>query len=104
MTSLRAMARDIVRADRSHQDNPATEIPIADTEKPAANVRMQFLTQGGATVNVTGSDVYGSEDNRWTCLGCDDGSDRFSSGRYLHSARDAANTHATNCRSLPKPA
>ena len=102
------------------------ENPMA-TETPATgNVLMRFLTQGGATVelhthayrthyNGLGhwtaelSDVTGSN---WRCLGCDTrgriGFQGYGSSEYGYSeteadkARDEANKHAGECRSMPK--
>lgn len=71
--------------------------------KTESDVLMRFLTQGGATVVVTGSGHYAAEDNRWKCLGCDQGADRYSTGRYIGIARDDANRHAGKCRAMPKP-
>jgi len=85
---------------RRREDTPMTE-----TTAPAeasSDVLMRFATQGGATVIVTGSGRYAAEDHYWKCLGCNDGS-RPAGGRYDWWARDAANEHATNCRSMPKP-
>ncbi|MFE1949904.1 hypothetical protein ACFW9D_05480 [Streptomyces sp. NPDC059524] len=80
--------------------------------KPQPDVLMRFLTQGGAEVHVTRNGTYtqhgfngrswNEQRNRWTCHGCDKGSDPYD--RYPpNTIRDAANTHAQNCRSMPKP-
>lgn len=80
----------------------------ADTATPAAaqdqdNVLMRFLTQGGAEVHVTGSGSYGAEGCRWKCLGCGDTDRNRAVARYDWDARSKANTHATDCRAMPKP-
>ncbi|ARX81546.1 hypothetical protein SMD44_00944 [Streptomyces alboflavus] len=72
-----------------------------EPDKTGPNVLMRFLTQGGAIVVVTGSGLYGLEDNHWKCLGCDDTDNVI--GRYDWDARDKANDHATHCRAMPKP-
>jgi hypothetical protein len=83
---------------REDTSMPETTITPAATEP---NVLMRFLTQGGATVIVTGSGDYGSEDNRWKCLGCNDKDSGI--GNWEWRARDAANAHAEKCRAMPKP-
>ncbi|MDX2800104.1 hypothetical protein [Streptomyces scabiei] len=86
---------------RPKQHTPeAPALAVAQPEKPADNVLMRFLTQGGAQVHVTGSGSY-VEDNNWKCLGCNDGS--RGSGRHHWLAREAANAHASACRSMPQP-
>ncbi|MBZ6290378.1 hypothetical protein KVH30_02170 [Streptomyces olivaceus] len=65
-----------------------------------SNVLMRFLTQGGATVIVTGSGNYGAEDNHWMCLGCNETDNGI--GRWDWDARDQANGHASTCRAMPK--
>ncbi|MEG8275749.1 hypothetical protein [Streptomyces sp. AHA2] len=83
------------------KDNPMAETVTA-TEKPANDVLMRFLTQGGAEVHVTGSGRYGAEDHHWMCLGCSETDNGI--GRWDWDARQQANGHATNCRAMPKPA
>jgi hypothetical protein len=85
-------------------------MPDTTTDKPASDVVMQFLTRGGATVQVTKehrttfwdkANPTGTE-ARYPihCLGCDYGDDNWSSVVY---ARSDANQHATDCRAMPKP-
>lgn len=62
---------------------------------PAESVLMRFATQGGAEVHVIDKYNYPVR-----CLGCDYKRDSVSSIVY---ARDFANDHATECRSMPKP-
>ena len=66
-------------------------------------ILMRFLTQGGATVIVTGSGRYGAEDCRWKCLGCGDTDRNRAVARYDWDARNKANDHATDCRAMSKP-
>lgn len=82
--------------------NTTDQIP-AETNKPDSNVLMRFLTQGGATVIVTGSGHYGAEDCKWKCLGCGDADSNRAVARWAWDARDKANDHATGCRAMPKP-
>lgn len=63
------------------------------------NAVMRFLTQGGATVTVTGSGRH-SENHHWKCLGCGDTDNGI--GRYDWDARNEANAHAVNFRCMPK--
>ena len=98
---------------RRREDTAMTATATAtETPTPVDNVLMRFLTQGGAQVHITHAGtftqksfsgaVWGEQDHRWTCLGCGQGS-----GRHDHYSpseiRNAANDHATECRSMPKP-
>jgi hypothetical protein len=66
-----------------------------------SEVRMRFVTLGGATVVVTRHpDHPAQRDHRWQCKGCLRGSDTA----WLLSeddARSQANGHAGHCRSMP---
>ncbi|MFD7705653.1 hypothetical protein [Streptomyces sp. NPDC059786] len=84
------------RFRRKETAMPETAAPT----KTEPNILMRFLTQGGATVVVTGSGRY-VEDNGWRCLGCG-GSDN-GVGWGLGRVRDQANAHAKDCQSMPKP-
>lgn len=83
------------------QEPTVTEQP---TQMPYATV-MQFLTLGGASVDVyTVPNETGDRDNYcWECRGCDASDSYLASGASLHCARTAANGHASNCRSMPRP-
>ena len=94
------------------QDTPTPDI-TDQPQQDASSTVMRFLTQGGAQVHITHAGtftqtsfsgaVWGEKDHRWTCLGCGKGSGRHD--RYSpDEIRDAANEHATECRSMPKPA
>jgi hypothetical protein len=104
------------------QDSPGAQA--------ATSVVMQFLTQGGATVELrrqtrTVNYQYGSpgfllgngqtrvsNGFNWRCLGCNaiGGGGRYGLGdnhfdEYApEKSRDEANEHATRCRALPRPA
>jgi hypothetical protein len=113
-----------------------TPVDTAETiEQPTgqmatSNIAMQFLTQGGARVEIrnhrfstrylpTGRPYVGDEAHdvdgfTWKCLGCDadgktDGNRAvfWDYGRYLPGERDDArrdaNQHADKCRAMPKP-
>jgi S-adenosylhomocysteine hydrolase len=83
------------------KDTPALDDTAA--QNADSDVLMRFLTQGGAQVHVTGSGRYGTQDHHWTCRGCDNTSHN-GIALYDWQARDEANTHATDCRAMPKPA
>jgi hypothetical protein len=106
-------------------DTTTTQTPTPQT----SDVVMQFLTQGGATVELhqqtrTVNWQYGqpgyligngetrvSNGYNWRCLGCDSigGGGRYGMGArhfdegQLPECRDEANAHATTCRAMPKP-
>lgn len=111
---------------------PRKETPMTTTtttDKPANDVLMRFLTQGGATVELhrqdqrvrtlPGSSVQLmpngetriSHGFNWHCLGCDaiGGGGRYGLGdrhfdeRHPNESRDEANAHAEKCRAMPKP-
>lgn len=91
---------------RRREGTTMTDATITEaTETPttvAGNILMRFLTQGGATVVVTGSGKYAAKDCHWKCLGCgNENNKKFPA--YDWSARNEANEHATDCRSMPKP-
>lgn len=81
--------------------NDTTETTTTPAPQTSSDVLMRFLTQGGATVVVTGSGRYGAEDHHWTCLGC--GADSSGIGFWDWDARQQANDHAATCRAMPKP-
>ena len=90
------------RKDNPMADTQTLETAQPTTEQTDSNILMRFLTQGGATVIVTGSGRYHAKDCRWKCLGCDDQSnENFPS--YDWNTRREANEHAAHCRSMPKP-
>lgn len=84
-----------------------------------SDVVMRFLTQGGATVELCRDQftrrhgpTRSTNGYAWTCLGCGTvGSGLpypvYDEYNYLPNeygkARDDANSHATSCRSMPKP-
>lgn len=70
------------------------ETTMTDGTPAAEKVLMRFATQGGAEVHVIDRHNYPVR-----CLGCDSKRDSTSSVVY---ARDFANDHATECRSMPK--
>jgi hypothetical protein len=112
--------------DRTDQ-TPAQHSPA---QTPGNDVVMRFLTQGDATVELhqqtrTVNYRYGqpgyllpdgetrvSDGYNWRCLGCGaiGGGGRYGMGArhfdagQLSECRDEANTHATACRSMPRPA
>jgi hypothetical protein len=102
-----------VLAFLARRQNTPTPETTEQPQQDASSVVMRFLTQGGAQVHVThvgtftrnlfSGAVWGEKDHRWTCLGCGNGSGQHD---YYppNEIRDAANEHATNCRSMPKPA
>lgn len=70
------------------------------TNTTATTPVMRFLTLGGAHVAVMNVDVTNTlAGHTWQCLGCDYGVDY---GQTRGNARNAANTHAAVCRSIPK--
>lgn len=114
------------------KDTAVTDTTTPQTaEQPATdNVAMQFLTQGGARVEVynhrfmtrylptgrpyVGDEAYEVDGFTWKCLGCDANGKTdghmpafHDYGRYLPNektdARRDANKHADKCRALPKP-
>lgn len=58
---------------------------------------MRFATLGGATVTVERDSAYPGPRYRWACAGCR----KNNSGQLEHQARNDANNHAGQCRSLP---
>lgn len=108
-------------------DTTTTETSTTQTDD---NVLMRFLTQGGATVELHHQDkrvrtmphssvtvmpdgeTRMSHGYNWRCLGCGaiGGGGRYGMGdnhfdqHQLGEARDEANSHATTCRAMPKPA
>ncbi|MFD8516571.1 hypothetical protein ACFV27_37205 [Streptomyces antimycoticus] len=79
---------------RPRKETPMTATTTT-TDKPATDVLMRFLTQGGATVEIT-EDVWYSV----RCLGCDYQKNNSS---HIVYARSYANDHADACRAMPKP-
>ncbi|MCX4554257.1 hypothetical protein [Streptomyces sp. NBC_01500] len=62
-------------------------------------LQIRFATIGGSFVDVTGPGEH-SDQNRWDCHGCMDGS-RFPEREHLFSIREKANAHAGLCRAIP---
>jgi hypothetical protein len=58
---------------------------------------MRFATLGGATVTVERDTACSAERYRWACAGCR----KKDSGQVEQHARNDANNHAGQCRSLP---
>jgi len=83
---------------------PSTPADAAPTQPVDDGVLIRFRTQGGATVLVAGSgDRRDTNGHHWKCYGCGDTDDwRYLSGRSLSTTRGVANTHAANCRAMPK--
>lgn len=68
------------------------------TPKPSETVTYRFATLGGAIVAAWPTGNGGFHEYEWQCLGCDHGSEHAK-----EHALDAANKHAGECRSMPKP-
>ena len=85
----------LTRRKETTMTDTATSAP-----KPADNVLMRFLTQGGATVELRKESKSGRLVYPYLCLGCDYEFDNYSS---IVSARGEANEHAAACRAMPKP-
>lgn len=118
MTSL--LDRILRRPATDLENLMSTEIATVD-EKPATRILMQFLTQGGATVDLYKHawtiHQYGGGEQReplrwsgfqWVCQGCDQaGKDHSLGWGYAETepndSREAANAHAAECRAMPKP-
>jgi hypothetical protein len=79
-----------------------TAVPETTTAptRTQPNVLMRFLTQGGATVEVSKKTKRDRVVYPYLCLGCAYGFDNYSS---VGPARDEANAHAEKCRAMPKP-
>ncbi|ESQ01825.1 hypothetical protein B590_30118 (plasmid) [Streptomyces sp. PVA_94-07] len=108
-----------------HKETPMSPEPAAAEELASAPaVRMQFVTQGGADVNLydhtfetrylprgrpdVGHGFRTVDGYRWKCMGCElVGKVSIFDENYLPNeldkARTDANDHAANCRSKPKP-
>ncbi|GAA5014491.1 hypothetical protein [Kitasatospora paranensis] len=76
--------------------DPATGLPVG--------TEAVFLTLGAALVSLYNhaetADLNGRElAFKWLCLGCKTSNGPGSTQRY--AARDAANRHAADCRSIP---
>lgn len=105
------------------KETTVPETATAETPAPSRDVVMQFLTQGGATVDLyrrAWSAFYYARANakdvdfrgfQWQCNGCDT---TGAAGRYRlqtdgydehepRESREHANEHAEKCRALPKP-
>ena len=80
----------------------ATEITTKSPTAEKPNVLIRFLTQGGATVELTEAIRAGRGTTYpFECLGCGYDFDNYSS---FYDAREFANEHAEKCRAMPRPA
>ncbi|MEU3990131.1 hypothetical protein AB0F24_17440 [Streptomyces platensis] len=96
-----ALLRSLFRRTDKEIELTATQ---TTTNSPAAeqpNVLMRFLTQGGATVELTKAVRAGRGTTYpFECLGCGYDFDNYSS---IVDAREYANDHAEKCRAMPRP-
>lgn len=73
--------------------------PTTPTALPVPpDLLIRYITTGGAHVDVTGHGKH-SEQNRWSCQGCGDGSERPDQD-YLWRIRRDAGLHAESCRAV----
>jgi hypothetical protein len=64
-------------------------------------VTHRFATHGGAVVAVLQRTRNHNPEHRWECRGCDANTTVWS--EHLKWTIEAANKHAGECRSMPKP-
>lgn len=73
--------------------------PTTPTALPVPpNLLIRYITTGGAYLDVTGPGEH-SKENRWSCHGCGDGSERPTQD-YLCRIRRDAGLHAESCRAV----